>query len=256
MSLTPSQIEALRDLQRTLDSVQMVIIGATALGFYGGRPWRNTADVDLVVALEPEDFPGPLRNSPGWTSHPTKPHEFRSPSGSKIDLIPAGQSLLQAGRLVWQRGDAMSLHCMDLAFTHAESHTLDDVVVLVAPPPVIAVLKMVSFGDRPAARERELEDIGHLLDAYVDGDSLLERWEEAFDCGEVDLASAYLLGLDMARIVASGTHKDTIQTFLERVGPEGAHHATMVRVGPARWRTEKRALDRRLQAFRQGLSAR
>jgi predicted nucleotidyltransferase len=256
VSLTPSQLEALRELQQILGSARMVMIGATALGFYGGRPWRHTADVDLVVALELEDFPGPLLNSPGWTSHPTKPHEFNAPSGSKIDLIPAGQSLLQAGRLVWQRGDTMSLHCMDLAFTHAESHTVGDVVVLVAPPPVVAVLKMVSFSDRPAARERDLEDIGHLLDAYVDGDSLLDRWDEAFDCGEFDLAPAYLLGLDMARIVASGTHKDTIQTFLERVGPEGAHHATMVRVGPARWRTETRALERRLQAFRQGLSAR
>jgi predicted nucleotidyltransferase len=145
---------------------------------------------------------------------------------------------------------------MDLAFTHAESHTVDDVVVWVAPPPVIAVLKMVSFGDRPPDRERDLEDIGHLLDAYVDGDSLLERWDEAFDCGELELAAAYLLGLDMARIVTSGTHQDTIQTFLERVGPEGPHHVTMVRVGPARWRTEKHALQRRLQAFRQGLSAR
>lgn len=256
MNLTPSQLEALRDLQQTLRSVRMVIIGATALAFYGGRPWRHTADVDLVVALEREDFPGPLLTRPGWTHHPTKPHEFKAPSGSKIDLIPAGQSLLRAGRLVWQRGDTISLHCMDLAFTHAESHTVGDVVVCVAPPPVVAILKMVSFGDRPAARERDLEDIGHLLDAYVDGDSLQDRWEEAFDCGEVDLASAYLLGLDMAGIVTSGTHEDTIRTFLERVGPEGAHHATMVRAGPARWRTEERALERRLQAFRQGLSAR
>jgi predicted nucleotidyltransferase len=138
----------------------------------------------------------------------------------------------------------------------SQSHTVDDVVVLVAPPPVVAVLKMVSFGDRPAERERDLADIGHLLDAYVEGDSLFERWDEAFDCGEFDLAPAYLLGLDMARIAVSGTHKDTIQTFLDRVGPEGAHHATMVRVGPARWRTETRALERRLHAFRQGLSAR
>jgi hypothetical protein len=60
----------------------------------------------------------------------------------------------------------------------------------------------------------------------------------------------------MARIAVSGTHKDTIQTFLDWVAPEGAHHATIVRVGPARWRTETRALERRLHAFRQGLSAR
>ena len=75
MSLTPSQLEAVRDLQQTFDSVPMVIIGAAALAFYGGRPWRHTADVNLVVALELEDFPGALLDSPGWTSHPTKPHE-------------------------------------------------------------------------------------------------------------------------------------------------------------------------------------
>lgn len=45
--------------------------------------------------------------------------------------------------------------------------------------------------DRPTARERDLEDIGHLLEAYVDGDLLVERWDEAFDCGEFDLASGF-----------------------------------------------------------------
>ncbi len=30
----------------------MVIIGATALGFYLDMTWRKTADVDLLVALD------------------------------------------------------------------------------------------------------------------------------------------------------------------------------------------------------------
>jgi hypothetical protein len=37
-----------------------------------------------------------------------------------------------------------------------------------APPPVIALLKMVPWLDRPADRERGLEDLSHLLDEFVE----------------------------------------------------------------------------------------
>ena len=58
----------------------------------------------------------------------------------------------------------MSLVGMDLAFKYAARHAGG---ALVAPPPVVALLKMVAFADRPAERERDLVDIAHLLDAYV-----------------------------------------------------------------------------------------
>src|SRR4051812_40182941 len=143
MSLVESQLAAIREIQQLWPEAKVVIIGATALGFYFDMSWRQTADVDLVVALTQDALPD-LSGRHGWSRHPKREHEFTSPGGARLDVIPAGPELLQAGRLQWRNGDVMSLVGMDLAFKYAAQHPRG---VLVAPPPVVAVLKMVAFGD-------------------------------------------------------------------------------------------------------------
>jgi predicted nucleotidyltransferase len=252
MTLVASQVAALRDIEQVWPGAKVVIIGATALGFYFDMRWRKTADVDLAVALDLNGL-SELTKRPGWTRHPSKEHEFTSPGGAKVDLLPAGPALLAAGRLRWQNGDSMSLAGMELAFQHAEPHAAGGHNVLVAPPAVVAILKMVSFADRPTERERDLEDIGHLLDAYVDDDSE-RRWDEAADCGEFDLAPAYLLGIDIARLLATEAHRAIVNSFLRRVeDPESPTHALMLRLGPGRWSSDASALARRLSAFKAGM---
>jgi len=252
MSLVENQISALREVDEVWPGVSAVIIGATALGFYFDMRWRQTADVDLVVALTLDEFPD-LGARSGWRRHAKREHEFVSPSGAKLDLLPAGARLLQEGRLQWRDGSVMSLEGMDLAFEHAEPHVVQGYRVLVAPPPVIAILKMVSFGERPAERERDLEDIAHLLDAYVD-ESSGRRWDDAAECGEFDLAPAYLLGLDIHRLLASDVHRAIVSGFLRQIeSPESTSHLLMSSLGPERWRTEENPLARRIDAFRAGM---
>lgn len=41
-----------------------------------------------------------------------------------------------------------------------------DLTIDVAPLAAVALLKMVAYQDRPHDRERDLEDIGHLLEEY------------------------------------------------------------------------------------------
>jgi predicted nucleotidyltransferase len=253
MSLTPQQSAALREISEVWPGTQAVIIGATALGFYCDMSWRRTADVDLVVALELDEFPGALPERPGWLQDTRKEHEFRSPQGVKLDLLPAGRKLLEVGHISWRGGHQMSLAGMDLAFRHAESHAVDEDSVLVAPPRVISVLKMVSYCDRPMDRERDLEDIAHLLDA-CDHDSD-RRWEEAAG-REYDLAPAYLLGLDVGRTLETAVHRELVDTFLARVSdPDAIEHAIMRNRGPVRWRAQEDALAHRLTAFLDGLAA-
>jgi predicted nucleotidyltransferase len=139
---------------------------------------------------------------------------------------------------------------MELAFRHAQPHEVaPGQSVRVAPPAVVAVLKVVSYLERPPERERDLADIAHLLDQYVDEDSP-RRWEEARDI-EFDLAPAYLLGLDIHGIVDA--HRPLVDAFLDRVGPEDSTaHSIMERVGPATWRGQEAPLARRVAAFRTG----
>ena len=70
MSLTPNQVAALRELDEVWPESNAVIIGATALGCYYDMTWRQTADVDLVLALDLKHFPGVLLTRPGWKQHP------------------------------------------------------------------------------------------------------------------------------------------------------------------------------------------
>ena len=113
---------------------------------------------------------------------------------------------------------------------------------------------MVSYCDRPAERERDLEDITHLLDTYVD-EECERRWDDTAQC-EFELAPAYLLGLDLGRTVTLPEHSAVIDSFLERIGNDDApNHALMSRRGPKQWQSESHALSRRLQAFRAGMAA-
>lgn len=249
MTLVESQLAALREIERLWPEANAVIIGATALGFYFDMSWRRTTDVDFVVALTVDALPA-LASRPGWSRHPKREYEFTAPGGAKVDLIPASPHLLRAGRLEWRNGDVMSLVGMDLAFKYAARHAGE---VLVAPPPVVAILKMVAFADRPTERERDLVDIAHLLDAYVNEEDE-RRWDETPDGTEFDLAPAYLFGVDLARVLSEEDHRRVVSRFLGQIETtDSPEHLLMLGNGPIRWRTERNALARRLQLFRAGL---
>ena len=57
MTLTASQARAVAQVSDQCQGYRTVIVGASALGFYYDMTWRKTADVDLAIALEIDDFP-------------------------------------------------------------------------------------------------------------------------------------------------------------------------------------------------------
>jgi predicted nucleotidyltransferase len=253
VTLTPAQIAALRELEQVFVDRSIVIIGATALGFYYDMAWRKTADLDLLVAVELDQFPGGLAEREGWEQRGNKEHEFLAPNSVKLDVLPAGPDILEQGEITWDCGHVMNMAGMGLAFEHAAAHTVDDYDARVAPPHIVAVLKMTAYMDRPDDRLRDLEDIAHLLDIYVDDDSE-RRWDEAADVEEFELAPAYLLGLDMAAIAAD-SHRELTEGFLCRVAdPDHTAHAQMRQRGPNSWNGHTDPLAKRLDAFRAGLA--
>jgi len=93
--LAPEQVLDLGELQDVAREfgAALVIIGATALTCFLDIA-RNTNDIDLVVALDLEAFQDFARRlaSRGWSLEPKVEHRWRSPRGSRIDLLPAGPS--------------------------------------------------------------------------------------------------------------------------------------------------------------------
>jgi hypothetical protein len=149
VNLSSAQIAALEEISQIWPDRAMVIIGATALGLFVEMRWRQTADLDLVIAIGVDDLQA-IAQRPGWHQSALRQHEFRSPQGARMDILPAAATLIERGTLAWPSGHVMSLAGMDLAFVHAVAHDLGaGHRVHVAPPAVVTVLKMTAFGDRP-----------------------------------------------------------------------------------------------------------
>ena len=79
--------------------------------------------------------------------------------------------------------DSTRVWPLSFTFRHAEPHTVESFIIKVATPAVVTVLKMAAFLDRPQERLRDLDDIAHLLESYVD-DSSPRFWDEALALGD------------------------------------------------------------------------
>lgn len=255
--LSEQQRRALVSLRTVFGDRRCILIGATALASHVPLT-RTTQDVDLAVVVSVPELP-PLLESASWRRDRKIQHRWHSPDDAAADILPATEDLILQGELRFD-GDAvkMSLVGFDLVL----SHTINKLVpgttteIEVANLPVLAVLKMVAWLDRPAERARDLGDIVAILEhALADEDE--RRWDEVHPVGASSLdhedQAAFFIGLEVARITKAA-HRARIHRFLDTVAdPDSAWFAQML--AEARYpggRGEHR-LARRLAVFRRGL---
>jgi predicted nucleotidyltransferase len=255
MDLLPEQKETLRQLSELWRDTPFVLIGANALALQIDLEWRQTNDLDFVLSIALEDYPAGLANLPGWQRrHREGEHAWLSPSGVKVDVVPAGPGLLEAGSLTWpESGYRMELIGLRLAFDHNLRVAIDDRhSVQVASTPAIVVLKMVAFLDRPD-REDDLTDIAQVFERYL-GPIDDRRWTLPVD---FDNASACALGMDIGALVDE-REREVVTGFLARARDEDDRlrtHALLIRNGPSYWREHPEVLFDRLAAFEKGFLA-
>jgi predicted nucleotidyltransferase len=158
-----------------------------------------------------------------------------------FDLLPVGQEELAKKELVWPDGTVMGVDGFELLFDSALPTVAGSARIHVAPVPVIALLKMVAWLDRPADRQRDLDDLSELMKSYLD-----ERVDDDFDrlveLGLGDIGHARALGEDIAKLA----RLDVCSRFISQL--EG-HYSFM---WPGRRRNDDE--DAVLAAFKQGLS--
>lgn len=247
--LTDSQVAALVAIREAWPDADLLLIGALALGHHIPMAHRVTNDLDLAVAISLDRFPGALLDLPDWKRDPKMEHRFFSPTGQMVDVLPAGQAQLEAGYVEWPSGIRMNLVGFDLAFAHATTYLVEQVGVLVPDAPVLMLLKMVAWLDRPSERTKDLGDLAHLLVHYIEEDADRRFSEEVFDLElDFDEVSPWLLGDDLGRLLPPA-HRGHVERFLERAPPE-----QLTAYGPASWNTVERA-ERGLAAFERGFRA-
>ena len=164
----------------------------------------------------------------------------------QVDMVPAGEGLREQGFVSWREGFRMSLSGFDLAFAHAERVTLEPgLEVLFPPPPVIALLKISAWADRPE-RQKDLQDLDELMQSYLETNED-RRWGELAELEpSYDAQPPFALGLDLGRLVGAADRR-LVERFLAdppaRLGPDDAS-----------WRFGDRAEQEkaRLAAFRAG----
>lgn len=254
--LTPRQVQALRDLKGAWPDVQQVVVGAAGLGFHLEMTWRKTNDLDLAVAIPVAQFPAGLEKLDGWTRDERYEHAWTAPGNIEIDILPVGAPQLASGKLVWPKsGDELNVvgyrHVYERAVT---APVAADFTVQVAPVPVIVLLKMAAYLDRPAERDRDLTDIGYAMEEYL-ADAEDRRFAEEFFTLDLSYEQAppYWLGRDLGALL-NEPERLLARRFLGLVRDDGTvAHNRMVRLGPAAWRRESETLLSRLAALAQGL---
>ena len=218
--LTPEQgadIQTVQQFASQFDA-EVVVIGACALLCFLELD-RLTRDIDLVVALDLDDFERltDLLQGVGWAHIENKEHRWRSRTGTIVDLLPAGPSLRVAQKVNWPQSEiSMSLVGFDHVFERCvEMELSSGVSCRVAPLPVIALLKMTAYLDN-RDRKKDLDDLKLILRGYADGTDRIFS-DDVFDAHleDIDLANAYLLGLDI-KAFAGPEELRLVEAFLDQ----------------------------------------
>jgi len=254
--LTNTQLQDLAELHRLAEqfAAGVAIIGAAALQCFFDMS-SLTRDVDLVVALDLEDFAvlADALKTRGWTREEPREHRWYGPSGSLVDLLPAGPKLCQAKRIVWPESEfEMSLVGFEHVFARAIPFSFaEGVQYRVAPPIVIALLKIIAFMDDPHRREKDLNHLAEILGRYEDeSDRIFCDEVYAAELDDIEYANAFLLGMDIATI-AMADELEIVEEFLDSKGISDEELDDLV-PDDMRQRAELR-FQRQLRAFRKGL---
>ena len=184
-------------------------------------------------------------------------HEFISLHGTRIDLLPYSQGLVQGDTIAWPDGVTMSALGLAEAFDSAVERQITEVLsVHVATEAAFALLKVVAYMDRPTARSK---DLGDLVDAFAryedEGDRRFELFEVGVDNSPLQFeeAGAYLLGTDVAVLAAPKT-RGVIQDFLAGLTDEYSRPIGQVLTEEKRTGSDERRAEvwRLFRVFRAG----
>ena len=258
--LTNHQCDALRTLRETWAADEILIVGAAALRYQLGYEWRETHDLDLAIVTSIESHVVVLANLPGWERDSRQEQRWMAPHEVRIDIVPASAELVAAGELVWPgTGFRMSLVGFQFAFEQGDfAEVAAGVSVLVASLPAIIVLKMAAYLDRPAEREKDLEDLAVILERGVRADDEGRYSEQVFDAGlSYEEAGPFVLGQRIAAVAGEDERKLVSDFIRSAQDPDVAPFILerLAALGPATWSRDVAEANLRLQAFKSGFDS-
>lgn len=217
--IDPSLMPVVTDLERGLRElgIPFGIVGALVPELLlDARPRRMTNDADVTVTVANlADFNALKDRLAVYGFARTRvPHRMQHREGGLMDLLPFSTTLAPDGLLQLEDGVVFNMAGLSHVVPNAVSTPIEGGPILpLAPLPLYALLKLVAFSDRKAAKD--LGGVLHCLEHYLEDDE--RRYGVDHDGVGVpfEYTCAYLLGVDGHRFLdaALGT---AVRAVLDR----------------------------------------
>lgn len=254
-----------------LHGISALVVGATARDLvmhygHGATVRRATNDIDFGVQVASwEEFQALRQHlvAGGWRAHPHLQHRLTTLEGVPVDLVPFGGGMAsEAGEISWPPAGEIVMSV--LGFQEAMDHALQVRVstsplieVSVASPAGIALLKLISWSERPSdVRRKDAKDLEYLMSQYEAIPAVMDRlYGEAADTLEryefdPKIAGAWLLGSDVA-VLAKGATGRYLLSLLEDGVPGRSVDQLILEMGSG-FGDDHELHEELMQAFRAG----
>lgn len=246
----PPVLVALGELRAAYPDARIALIGAGALAFHIPMFWRTTADIDVLLTITLEDLDTAEQKLVGWRR--LRVPTWLAPNGVRVDIVPAPESALAQRQLVWKDGATMGLAGVGAALanrTHVVSRELD---ITVTPLPILALLKMAAYLDRPE-RGKDLTDLAHILYEYPPNDDDRFFEDAIFDAGLTnEQARGTILARELAPLI-DAEDREVVQMFMAKMHEDSPDWSRFVSASP--WKNDEDRLRLHFDAFRSAFEA-
>lgn len=236
-SLTLSVIRAVRDVATDL-GLETFLVGATARiilleHVYGLRTGRATRDVDFAFAVENWDQFQSIKQALIATTtfeamERVEQRLIYKPADITqkfvVDIIPFGGLEGENNMIAWPPDMTALMSVAGFSDAHASAVHVEvepSLVISIASIPGIAVLKLFAWVDRGQEDPKDAIDLITLLRQYNEAGNQQRVYEDAAAALEaagydVELAGAWLLGVDAAALSSPATQSQLDALFADR----------------------------------------
>jgi predicted nucleotidyltransferase len=226
-------------------SIPFFIVGATARDIllevhYGIGSKRATVDIDIAVFIENWDQFNHLKDKLIGANDftPTRDiHRLLFKKRLPVDIVPFGGVAEKGDLIEWPPDGSfkMSVTGFRECFQHAVQVKISDkpeLSVKVVSLAGLAILKLISWDENSARRQKDASDLVFIIRNYLDAGNLERLFEEApdiVDSGDYDYeaGSARLLGRDISKIAYTSTIVKLIEILKQESQGKRGHRIAM-----------------------------
>lgn len=223
--IEPSLVPVVTDLERGLRElgIPFGIVGALVPELLlDARPRRMTNDADVMVVVDNlADFNTLKDRLAAYGFTRTRvPHRMKHRDGGLMDLLPFSATIAPNGRLRLEDGVVFNMAGFSHVVPNAVSTPIEGGPNLpLAPLPLYALLKLVAFSDRSAAKD--LGGVLHCLEHYEEDEERRYGVDHGGEGVPFEYTCAYLLGLDGQRFLDAAL-STTVRAVLDRFNEPAA----------------------------------